>query len=34
MLYIKEMKEDDDVVGEVDKANAEFYHALKAYRWK
>ena len=32
MLYIKEMKEDDDnvvVVGEVNKANAEFYHAFE-----
>jgi len=30
MLYIKEMKEDDDVVGEVDKANAGFYHAFES----
>lgn len=31
MLYIKEMKEDDAnvVVGEVNKANAEFYHAFE-----
>jgi ketosteroid isomerase-like protein len=31
MLYIKEMKEDDDnvVVVEVNKANAEFYHAFE-----
>ena len=31
MLYIKEMKEDDAnvVVGEVNKVNAEFYHAFE-----
>jgi ketosteroid isomerase-like protein len=32
MLYIKEMKEDDDnvvVIGEVNKVNAEFYHAFE-----
>jgi ketosteroid isomerase-like protein len=30
MLYIIEMQEDDEIVGEVNKVNSEFYHAFES----
>ena len=30
MRYIIEMQEDDEIVGEVNKVNTEFYHAFES----